>query len=46
LRCRRAQWFMAIDTDRSGTLSAAELQRALAMGGLHFGLTDVDQMVR
>jgi hypothetical protein len=40
------QWFQAIDTDRSNSLSADELQRALALGGLNFSITDVDQMVR
>eukprot|EP00879_Flechtneria_rotunda_P005365 GHRR01005652.1.p1 GENE.GHRR01005652.1~~GHRR01005652.1.p1 ORF type:complete len:183 (+),score=22.21 GHRR01005652.1:192-740(+) len=39
-------WFDAIDTDRSGRLDAKELQRALALGNLNFGLNDVDQMVR
>lgn len=39
-------WFDAIDVDRSGRLDARELQRALAMGNLNFGLNDVDQMVR
>lgn len=39
-------WFDAIDIDRSGRLDAKELQRALAMGNLNFGLNDVDQMVR
>lgn len=30
--------------DRSGFLDAKELQKALAMGNLHYGLTDVDQV--
>ncbi|WIA18681.1 hypothetical protein OEZ86_005149 [Tetradesmus obliquus] len=39
-------WFDAIDVDHSGRLDSKELQRALAMGNLHYGLNDVDQMVR
>uniref|UniRef100_A0A7S0X1H2 EF-hand domain-containing protein n=1 Tax=Chlamydomonas leiostraca TaxID=1034604 RepID=A0A7S0X1H2_9CHLO len=39
-------WFNSIDTDKSGELDANELQRALALGNLQFGLTDVDAMVR
>lgn len=30
------QYFSAIDTNRSGTLDVMELQKALALGGLHF----------
>ncbi|GBF97054.1 hypothetical protein Rsub_09527 [Raphidocelis subcapitata] len=40
------QWFDSIDTDKSGHLSAKELQRALALGNLEFTITDVDAMVR
>lgn len=40
------QWFDSIDLDRNGSLNAPELQRALALGNLHFGLNDVDQMIR
>lgn len=40
------QWFQQIDTDRSGELTAAELQRALQLGNLNYGLNDVDQMIR
>ena len=32
--------------DHSGELDAKELQRALELGSLRFGLTDVDAMVR
>ena len=32
----RLQYFSAIDTNRSGTLDVMELQKALALGGLHF----------
>jgi len=31
----------ASDVDRSGRLDAKELQRALALGNLNFGLNDV-----
>jgi Ca2+-binding EF-hand superfamily protein len=34
-------WFDAIDTNRSGELDASELQQALRLGNLHFGVTDV-----
>jgi Ca2+-binding EF-hand superfamily protein len=34
-------WFDAIDSNRSGELDAEELQRALRLGNLHFGVTDV-----
>jgi EF hand len=40
------QWFDAIDRDRSGTLDASELQRALALGNLHFSLQAVAHMIR
>ena len=32
------QWFNVIDVDRNGQLDAKELQRALAIGNLHFSL--------
>ena len=32
------QWFAAIDQDRTGSITAAELQRAMALGGLHFSM--------
>lgn len=34
-------WFDAIDTNRSGELDASELQQALRLGNLEYGLTDV-----
>jgi Ca2+-binding EF-hand superfamily protein len=34
-------WFDQIDLNRSGELDARELQQALALGGLVFGLSDV-----
>jgi Ca2+-binding EF-hand superfamily protein len=34
-------WFDAIDTNRSGELDASELQQALRLGNLDYGLTDV-----
>lgn len=40
------QWFQSVDTDRSGAVSVEELQRALAMGGLHFSLALCAQMIR
>ncbi|KAL6765832.1 hypothetical protein V8C86DRAFT_2450115, partial [Haematococcus lacustris] len=41
-----SQWFASIDTDRSGELDSAELQRALQLAGLNYGITDVDAMIR
>lgn len=41
-----SQWFRAIDRDSNGTLDAAELQRALALGNLHFSLQAVAHMIR
>lgn len=40
------QWFQTVDTDRSGHVSAKELQRALAMGQLHFSLALCARMIR
>ena len=40
------QWFSAVDKDRSGTISVAELQQALASGGLNFSMKLVSSMVR
>lgn len=40
------QWFDAIDVDRSGQLDAGELQKALALGGLHFSLNLSNKMIR
>lgn len=40
------QWFNAIDVDHSGELDAGELQRALALGNLHFSLAVVAHMIR
>lgn len=40
------QWFDAVDRDRSGQISAKELQTALAMGNLKFSLATVAQMIK
>ncbi len=40
------QWFSLVDTDRSGTINAAELQRALAQGNLNFSLKMVTSIMR
>ena len=40
------QWFMTVDTDRSGQINSHELQRALAMGNLNFSLALCQQMIR
>ena len=40
------QWFYAVDTDRSGQVNAAELQKAMAQGGLNFSMKLVSSMIR
>jgi Ca2+-binding EF-hand superfamily protein len=39
-------WFDSVDIDRSGRISAAELQRALQSGGMQFSLETTARMVR
>lgn len=40
------QWFLAIDSDKNGVLTAMELQRALQLGGLNFSLATVAHIIR
>lgn len=40
------QWFKSIDVNGNGQLDCNELQRALALGNLNFGLSDIDSMIR
>ena len=40
------QWFGQVDTDRSGQVNTAELQRCLAQGGLHFSTKLCASMIR
>jgi hypothetical protein len=40
------QWFSAIDSDRSGQLDPAELQKALAQGNLHFSQIACSRIIR
>lgn len=40
------RWFHAIDADRTGTITAQELQRALGLGGLQFSLQACAQVRR
>lgn len=40
------QWFKAIDRDGNGSLDSTELQRALALGNLHFSLQATSHMIR
>ena len=40
------QWFMAVDTDKSGRISTQELPKALMLGGLNFSLKLVSSLVR
>ncbi|KAG6557525.1 hypothetical protein Mapa_000799 [Marchantia paleacea] len=39
-------WFDSVDVDRSGSINCGELQRALAVGNLHFPSTVVNQMIK
>lgn len=40
------QWFKAIDRDGNGQLDVFELQRALALGNLHFSMQIVAHLIR
>ncbi|CAK0780096.1 hypothetical protein CVIRNUC_004935 [Coccomyxa viridis] len=40
------QWFQAVDQDGSNAIDAAELQKALALGNLHFSLAVCAHMIR
>ncbi|XP_024991072.1 sorcin-like isoform X2 [Cynara cardunculus var. scolymus] len=40
------EWFDRVDSDKSGNITAVQLQRALAVGNLQFPITIVQQMVR
>lgn len=40
------QWFASIDKDRNGVLSVAELQAALAAGGMNFSMSMVASIIR
>ena len=44
--CLLVQWFQAVDQDRSNAIDAAELQKALALGNLHFSLAVCAHMIR
>ncbi|CAL5221746.1 g3996 [Coccomyxa viridis] len=40
------QWFQAVDQDRSNAIDAGELQKALALGNLHFSLAVCAHIIR
>jgi Ca2+-binding EF-hand superfamily protein len=40
------QWFNVVDADRSGEVNTAELQQALAQGGLNFSMKLASSMIR
>eukprot|EP00695_Tsukubamonas_globosa_P000827 TRINITY_DN174_c0_g1_i1.p1 TRINITY_DN174_c0_g1~~TRINITY_DN174_c0_g1_i1.p1 ORF type:complete len:142 (-),score=34.68 TRINITY_DN174_c0_g1_i1:156-581(-) len=42
---RLQSWFQAVDTDRSGSVSAKELQVALAKGGLNYSLPTIRALI-
>ena len=44
--CAGTQWFRAVDTDGSGEIDVKELQRALALGKMHFSLAVCRQIIK
>ena len=40
------QWFQAVDQDKSNAIDALELQKALALGNLHFSLAVCAHIIR
>ena len=40
------RWFAAVDTERTGRISTAEMQKALVEGGLYYSLKLVGSLVR
>lgn len=40
------QWFDRVDAEKTGNITAIQLQRALAVGNLNFSLSVVEQMIR
>ncbi|KAB1200539.1 Cytochrome P450 82C2 [Morella rubra] len=40
------EWFGRVDTEKTGSVTAPQLKRALAVGNLDFALTVVQQMIR
>ncbi|KAB1223285.1 Sorcin [Morella rubra] len=40
------EWFGRVDTEKTGSVTAPQLKRALAVGNLDFPLTVVQQMIR
>ena len=40
------QWFQAVDQDKSSEIDALELQKALALGNLHFSLAVCAHIIR
>ncbi|CAL5205733.1 unnamed protein product [Lathyrus oleraceus] len=40
------EWFDRVDSDKSGSITALQLKRALGKGNLEFSLSVVEQMIR
>ncbi|KAI7725918.1 hypothetical protein M8C21_030516 [Ambrosia artemisiifolia] len=40
------EWFNRVDSEKTGSITATQLQRALAVGNLQFPITIVQQMIR
>ncbi|KAL8142567.1 hypothetical protein V2J09_015599 [Rumex salicifolius] len=40
------EWFDRVDSEKTGSITADQLQRAFAVGNLHFTITIVEQMIR
>ncbi|XP_030522830.1 sorcin-like [Rhodamnia argentea] len=40
------EWFERVDSDRTGSITAVQLKRALAVGNLELSISVVEQMIR
>ncbi|KAF4397424.1 hypothetical protein G4B88_027164 [Cannabis sativa] len=40
------EWFDRVDSDKSGSITASQLKKALAVGNLEFSISVVQQMIR
>ncbi|XP_019417415.1 PREDICTED: sorcin-like [Lupinus angustifolius] len=45
-KARLRGWFERVDSDKTGSITALQLKRALAVGNLEFPLSVVQQMIR
>ncbi|KAG5526891.1 hypothetical protein RHGRI_032973 [Rhododendron griersonianum] len=40
------QWFDRVDSDKTGSITAAQLKNAFSVGNLEFSISIVQQMIR